>query len=244
MKTNLFNALVAMVIFATLSSCSKEEQAEVKPVTVSQNPLDPDGDGLIFLPEGEVYFIEDSVLIFGQVSTKYKLFKPLSLEKYKNGELLDSICNQDIAARFDIKGRKSHDKSLYWGDSPWVFEDHPPVITFRVDNTLTIKLSKMVTAFGYEINSPYTGVRRAIETTFRNSKLNKTIPPVLASYTSDVPTNRPYFGMPGGALLYAKESATPFDEIVIKTVGNSTSTPPLPGPFDVTLANFRYKLGK
>jgi hypothetical protein len=100
----------------------------------------------------------------------------------------------------------------------------------------------MVTAFGYEINSPFSGTKRAIETTFRNSKLDKIIPDVGISYTGNLPTNRPPFGMPGGALLYAKKSHTPFDEITIKNVGNNNQTPPLPGPFYIILANFRYKL--
>lgn len=101
-----------------------------------QNQFDADVGGLTFLPEGEVYFIEDSVSIFGQVSTKYRLFKPLSLEKYKNGELLDSICNQDFAVRFETKGRKSQDKSVKWGDKPWVADEFPRLITFRIGNTL------------------------------------------------------------------------------------------------------------
>jgi hypothetical protein len=244
MKKNFIHALVVAGILATLSSCSKEEQAAIQPIMETSHPLDPDNDGLIFLPEGEVYYYLDSVSIFGEAGTKYLTFKPLSLEKYKNGELLDSVCNQDIAVRFDAKGRKSHSKSVLWGDKPWVAEEYPPMITFRVGSTLTIKLSKMVTAFGYEINSPFTGAKRAIETTFRNSKLNKIIPPVSVSYTGNLPTNRPPFGMPGGPHLYAKESATPFDEVVIKTVGNNTQTPPLPGPFDITLASFRYKLAE
>ena len=244
MKKIFIISLVATGLLATLGSCSKEELADTKPVTSLQNTEDPDGDGLTFLPEGEVYFIEDSVSIFGQAGTKYLSFKPLNLEKYKNGEQLDSICNHDIAVRFDTKGRKSHNKSAYWGDKPWVVEDHPPVITFTVGSTLIIRLSKMVTAFGYEINSPFTGAKRAIQTTARNSQLNKTISPVLVSYTGNLPTNRPPFGMPGGALLYGKESKLPFDEIIIKTIGNSTTTQPLPGPFDIILANFRYKLAE
>lgn len=244
MKKNLINALIAMVLFATLSSCSKEEQVDIKSAKISQNPLDPDGDGMIFLPEGEVYYIEDSVSLYGQVGTKYLLLKPLSLEKYKNAALLDSVCNQDIAMRFDVKGRKSHDKSILWGEKPWVAEEYPSVITFRIGNTLTIRFSKMLTAFGYEFNSPFTGERRAIESTFRNSKLNKVIQPVTISYTGNLPTNRPPLGMPGGAHLRALESQTPFNEVTIKFVANRANTPPPPGPFDITLANFRYKLAK
>lgn len=244
MKKNLIIALVASGIFATLSSCSKEEQADIQPLMETSHPLDPDGDGIIFLPEGEVYYYEDSVSTYGQVGTKYLLLKPLSVEKYKNGELLDSICNQDLAVRFETKGRKSHHKSVLWGDKPWVVDEFPPMITFRIGNTLTIHLSKMVTGFGFEFNSPFEGTRWGIKTTFRNSKLNRVLPPVYVSYLGNVPTNRPYFGMPGGALLNARESQDPFDEITITFEALKNGDPLPPGPFDISLASFRYKLAK
>lgn len=85
---------------------------------MSQNPLDPDGDGLTFLPEGEVYFIEDSVSIFGQVGTRYQLFKPLSLEKYRNGQRLDSVCNQEIAIRLILKVSKAKTNQLSGENNP------------------------------------------------------------------------------------------------------------------------------
>jgi hypothetical protein len=244
MKLNLVNVIIAMGFLAVMSSCSKEEQAEVKPVRVSQNTSDPDpdGDGLTFLPEGEVYFIEDSVLIFGQVSTRYQLFKPLSLDKYKNGELLDSICNQDISVRFETKGRKSQDKSVKWGDKPWVADEFPPVITFRIGNTLTMKFSKMVTGFGFEYNSPYEGIRWSITPTYRNSQLNKTKPPVLTRFLGGLTTNRPPLGMPGGAVLTARESQMPFDQVTITFGAPLGQTTPGTGPYDITLASFRYKL--
>jgi hypothetical protein len=244
MKKNFIMVFVAVGLFATLISCSKEEQAVIKPVTISENPLDPDSNGVIFLPEGEIYYYKDSVTVYGQAGTKYLLLKPMSLEKYKNGELLDSICNKDIAIRFDTKGHKSHDKSVLWGDKPWVAEEFPPVITFRIGNTLTIKLSKMVTAFGFEYNTPFDGTKRAITTRYRNSKLNKVIPPTTTSYTGNLPTNRPPLGMPGGALLYAKESQTPFDEVRITFEDFKSGSPPLSGPFDISLAGFRYKVAK
>jgi len=244
MKKNFTFALVAMAIFATLSSCSKEEQAAIDPVMEASHPDDPDGDGIIFLPDGEVYYYLDSTSLFGEAGPKYLTFKPINLDKYKNGELLDSICNQDIAVRFDTRGLKSHSTSVLWAAKPRVAEEYPPLITFRVDSILTIKLSKMVTAFGYEINSPFTGTKRAIETTFRNSKTNKSVRPVVVNYTGNLVTNRPPFGLPGGALLSARESAMPFDEVVIKTIGINNQTPPPPGPFDITLAGFRYRLAK
>jgi hypothetical protein len=244
MKTNLIVALIAIGIFVTLGSCSKEEQADIQPVMETSNPLDPDGDGIIYFPEGEVYLIDDSISLYGQVGTKYLMLKPLSLEKYKNGEQLDSICNKDIAIRFDVKGRKVDNKSVLWGDQPWVTEEYPSMITFRIGNTLTLKFSKMLTAFGYEFNSPFTGEKRAIESTFRNSKINNIIEPVTVSYTGNLPTNRPPLGMPGGALLRAMEGQQPFDEVTIRFIGNNTNSPAPPGPFDISLASFRYKLAK
>ena len=244
MKTNMIIVLVAVGLLVTLTSCSKEEQASIQPVMEISNPLDPDGDGRIDYPDGEIYIIQDSISLYGQAGTKYLMLKPLILKKYKNAELLDSLCNQDLAIRFDAKGRISHNKSVLWGIKPLVAEEYPSKITFNIGKTLTLRFSKMLTAFGYEFNTPFTGEKRGIESTFRNSKLNKVIRPVTVSYTGNLPTNTPELGTEGGALLRAMEGQKPFDEVTITFLGNNTQTPGSFGPFDITLAGFRYKLAK
>jgi hypothetical protein len=244
MKKCLITTLVAVGLLATINSCSKEEQVDVKPVTVSQNPLDPDGYGYYNLPGGELYYYEDSVSVYSEANTNYLRFKPLSLEKYKDGELLDSICNNDLAVRFSSKGRKFHDKTVLWGHKPRVADEYPPAITLTIGNTLTMRFSKMVTGFGYEYNSPFKGMKWGITTRFRNSKLNKVINPVYTSYIGNLPTNIIPLGMPGGAFLSARASQTPFDEVIITFEALANGDPAPSGPFDITLAGFRYKLAK
>jgi hypothetical protein len=94
MNKHYITALVAVGLLATLNSCSKEEQVDIKPVTTSYNPLDPYNFGYIDRGEGELYYYEDSMTTYSQAGKNYLLMKPLSLEKYKNGKLLDSVCKK------------------------------------------------------------------------------------------------------------------------------------------------------
>lgn len=244
MNKNILNALVAIGLLGIVSSCSKDNESTLKPITsASYNPLDPQQFGYINRGDGELYHYDDSVSTFGQVGVKYSLFNPLSLEKYKNGQLVDSICNKDLAIRFESKGKKTHDKSVLWGLKPWVFDEHPPIITFRVGNTMTFRFSKMLTGFGFEFNTPYTGIKYGVSIRVRNSKLDKIIRPTYTSFTTgNSGTTRPFLGMIGGAMLNARESQTPFDEVRITFEDVVYGYPPPSGPFDISLAGFRYKL--
>ena len=244
MKKHLIIALAAVGLLATLNSCSKEEQGDLKPVkTAAVNPLDPDGYGWYRLPDGSTYYYEDSVVVFRDAQNpKYLSYKSLSLEKYKNGELLDSVCNKDIALRFESKARKSHNKEVSWGVKKEVVDEFPPMITINTDNSLTIKFSKMVTGFGYEYNSLYKDYQWSIKTTFRNSKLNKDIRPTFTTFIDDYSVGPIPLGVQGGARLNARESQTPFDEVTITFEGPAAE--PAPGTFDISFAGFRYKLAK
>lgn len=244
MKNHFITALVAVSLLATLNSCSKEEQIDVKTVTTSSNPLDPYNFGYIDRGEGELYYYRDKVTSYSQANKNYLLLKSLSLEKYKNGELLDSVCNKDIAFRFENKGRKSHNKSAQWGTKPEVAEEHPPIITVNTDWSFTIKLSKMVSAIGFEINSPYKGVKYGITVRYFNTELNKVIPPTYTSYLYPPSDIGPQFGQPGSAMLRSIDSETPFNEIRITYEYLKYGEPAPPGTFDLLLAGFRYRLAK
>ena len=69
------------------------------------------------------------------------------------------------------RGRKKHDKSAIWGVSPWVVVKDPPIITVTsVDHVFSIKLSKMVKAFGLEVNTPYKGIKYEVTVSYWNNK--------------------------------------------------------------------------
>ncbi|MGN7205519.1 hypothetical protein ACTHQF_14690 [Pedobacter sp. SAFR-022] len=254
MKKHFLKALVAVGLITTLNSCTKDDEIQPKEKNILQtslnddlppyNPLDPNGFGYIPSEDGELYYYRDSVTSFGQAENrKYLAFKPLSLAKYKNGELLDSVCNKDLALRFESKARKTHNKEVKWGNKPVVADEFAPIITLSMGNTMTIKFSKMVTAFGFEFNSPFKGFGYGITTAFRNSKLNKQLRPSYTSYLTESSVTKPLIGMTGGATLRASESQTPFDEITI-TFGTGFSAPTLNPPYDISLGGFRYKLAK
>jgi len=245
MKASISHALAVICMIATLNSCSKDEQADIKPSTVAEHPLDPEGYGFYELPEGEFVYYLDKVYAYTQAGKNYLKLKPLSLKNYKNGMLLDSICNKDIAFRFETKGRISFDKSELWGRKPRVADEYPPFITFNTDYLFIIKLSKMVNAIGVEFNSPYRGVRYGITFRYFNTKLNKEIPPAYTSYLYPADEDLgPVLGSPGNAYLRSIKSETPFDEIRVEYSFGSTSNPPPSGKFNLLLAGFRYELAE
>lgn len=240
MKKFILHALAAISLVATLNSCSKEEQTLLKPVTTS---LDPDLP-YIDRGDGEQYYPDEERSSYSWVGKNYLLTTtPLSLKSYKNGVSGDSICNKEITLRFDAQGRKSHDKGNKWGTKPRVVEEYAPIVTFRIKESLTIKFSRPVTAFGVELNTPYKGRGYGITFQYRNTKLNRRLD---FGSTRFLNANGPYlpkFGQPGGAELYAESSPEAFDEVTI-VVEPGLGAPSVNGPFDLSLAGFRYTLAK
>lgn len=254
MKKHFLNALVAVVLLATLNACSKDDDVQPKngdKQKKSENgdyptyhPQDPNGFGYYILPNGAYNFYQDSVIVYFEAQIpEYLSFKPLRLDKYKNGELLDSVCNQDLAVRFESKARKSHNKEVKWGVKPKVADEFAPVVTLTMGNTMTIKLSKMVMAFGYEYNSLFKDGEYSVTTRFRNSKLNKVIKPTFTNYIRQTSISSPDLGMTSGAMVVARESQTPFDEITI-TFGTGFKAPTLNPPYQISFGGFRYKPAK
>src|SRR3954468_22532065 len=130
MKDSISKTLAAICLIATLSSCGKDEQVNLKPAKVIAEPADD--YGYVELGDGELYWPAEGLTTYFQVKEKFlNLSKPLSLAKYENGTLLDSACNPDIALRFDSKGRKSFNK--LWGMKPNVANEQAAILTFNVD---------------------------------------------------------------------------------------------------------------
>ena len=244
MKKYFITALVAVTLLATFNSCSKEEQAEpdVKPVnnTLSSTPnseTDP-----VELGQGEVLYPYDELRMFTQVKDRYLLTTPISLAKYKDGSYL-SVCDDKITLAFESEGRKKHDKSAIWGVSPWVVIKDPPIITVTsVDHVFSIKLSKMVKAFGLEVNTPYKGIKYEVTVSYWNNKINKMLPVAYTQYLHGTIgiLDPPYFGDRGGARLWAVSSKNPFNEIRVDMRKNANT--PAIGPLNITFAGFRYTL--
>jgi hypothetical protein len=244
MRKHFTAALLGLGLLAILNSCSKEEQAVVKPVTTSDNPLDPGNNGFYTIAPGELYYYEDSITTYDRATEHYLQLKPLSLEKYKNGALLDSVCNKDLALYFDSKALKTQDKSARWGLLPRVVDEHAPIVTVHgADNLFTIKMSKMVKAFGLEINSPFKGSKYGVTVRFWNSKLNKgTEDGGGTRYLNGDSGDAIRFGNPGGAFIWGVEGTKGFDEVRISFEGPQGQ--PAPGSFDISFSGFRYKLAK
>jgi hypothetical protein len=244
MRNHLTTAFLAVGLLATLNSCSKEDKVNLKPVTSSDNPLDPGNNGFYQVVPGELYYYNDSITTYSRATEHYLQLKPLSLEKYKNCTSLDSVCNKDLALYFESKALKTQDKSALWAEVPRVSAEHPPIVTVNSsDYMFTIKMSKMVTAFGLELNSPYKGMEYGVNVSFWNSKLNKmTEDGESTRYLNGDTGYKILFGHPGGAHMWGMEGTKEFDEVRIRFDGPQGQ--PAPGSFNISLSGFRYKLAK
>ena len=241
MKRHLITALVAIGLLATFDSCSEEED-DVDTKTLNTSSTHHDYDYIEY-GEGEVYYFKDGIRTFAQVKERYLRTTPLSLEKYKNGSSLDSVCNKDITLVFEGKADKKHDKSALWALPPRVVTEHPPIVTVTSDDeTYIIKLSKMVTAFGLELNTPYKGFKYGVTVSYWDSKLNKILPNSGTRFLHSTTQWDIQFGDRGGAYLWGVESKTPFNEIRIDII--KTASLPAIGPFRISFAGFRYRLAK
>jgi hypothetical protein len=100
----------------------------------------------------------------------------------------------------------------------------------------------MVTAFDLELNSPFEGLPYGITVRFFNSNLNYQMPHAYLSFLGSEVGPGPNYGAPGGAILSAIESETPF-KVVIE-IETGFSDPPLTDPLEISLGGFRYKLVK
>lgn len=249
MRISISNVLVVIGLIATLNSCFKNEHTDTNSASIipAKSAGEPADDlGYTELGDGELYWPKEGLTTYAQVKKKFlKVSSPMSLEKYKDGTSLDFVCNKDIELRFDSKGRITHNKSVAWGLMPNVAEEFPPIITFTIDNSLTILLSKMVNAFSFEMNSPYKGFEYGLHVDYLNSKLDTPIKHTsFVTYLYPDTTFGPNLGWPEGALFSAVDSPAPFNEIKIKFEQIEYGAPPPPGPFDLSVSGFRYRVVK
>lgn len=249
MKKHFIIALAAVGLLATLNSCSKEEQLDLKSAKSMGHPLDPGNYGYYEVVTDENYYYNDSVSTFARPTANYLKMKPLSLDKYKNGALLDSVCNPDLALYFERKALKTDDKSSLWGAKPFVENEHPPLLTLNSTNRiLTIKMSKMVKGFGLELNSFYKELGNSttigINVSFWNSKLNKMVENSAGTrYLHQPSFNMIPYGEPGGARVNGVNGKEEFDEVRIRFEYNPDQATPV-GPFEIYITGFRYELAK
>lgn len=246
MRRFILMIFVAVGLLATFTSCTKEESTTLAPTVSAVDPLDPEGFGYYDIGDGELYYYNEKVRTYAQVKEAYLKLKPLRLEKYKHGELLDSVCNKEIAFIFENKGRLSKDKSKLWGIRPQTVDPYPPFVTVNTDWTFTIKMSKMVLAVGFEFNSLYKGTMTGVTIEYVNTELNMVFPPTF-TYPLVPPGGvyAPTLGETGGALLSATVSdVTPFNEIRIRFGFVSGDDPPPVQRYDLMLAGFRYRLAE
>jgi len=251
MKIHFINALVAVGLLATLSSCSKEEQTDPKPVKTMAHPLDPGNYGYYQVVTDENYYYNDSVSTFARPTENYLKMKPLRIDKYKNGSLLDSVCNPDLALYFESKALKTHPKSTLWAAKPFVEDEHPALLTLNSTNPiLKIKMSKMVKGFGFELNSFYNelGISKSIgiNVSLWNTKLNKMVEHSGGTrYLRSLggPFGTIPYGEPGGARVDGLNGKEEFDEVRIRFEYNPPQGTPV-GPFEVFVTGFRYVLAE
>jgi hypothetical protein len=237
MKKHFINALVALGLLATLNSCSKEDLVE-KNETTSKIMATPD--------TGEVVDLNSS--FYTIVNDNYLLNKPLSLDKYRLGVRLDTVCNKELSISFNWPGGLAtydRTKPSKWGYKPYVVDEYSSTIVFESTGTvLILKLSKKVTEFGMEYTQPYRGWRYNVtQSIWDKKKKTKIAEGRTITLNTKVPDHLAWVGGPGGASLMAMKSTVPFDEV------RMTITDPKGVPFTIQnlihiIGGIRYKLAK
>jgi hypothetical protein len=238
MKKHLLNGLVAVGLLATLNSCSKDESV-AKPETNSVLLAAPD--------TGQV--VDLNKTIYTIVNDNYLLNTPLKLDKYRDGDKLDTACNKELSIAFNWPGIKRNNynpknPNVKWGYKPYVVDEYSSTIGFEYTGpVLILKLSKKVTEFGIEYLTPYYGWKYNVTQSIWDQKKNTKIADGRTiTLNTKFPERQVWVGGPGGAVLMAVKSKVPFDEV------RMTITDPAGQPFRQNLIHIiggiRYKLAK
>lgn len=238
MKKHFIIALAAVGLLATLNSCSKEDSVE-KPETTSKILATPD--------TGEV--VELNSIYYTIVNDNYLLNTPLSLDKYRSGERLDTVCNKELSISFNWQGGlETYDRTNpnnKWGHKPHVVDEFSNRIVFTYTGpVLILKLSKKVTEFGIEYSSPYVGQRYNVtQSIWDKKKKTKIAEGRTITLNTKIPDHLAWVGGPGGASLMAIKSTVPFDEVHM-TITNPNGVPFTRQNLNHIISGIRYKLSE
>jgi hypothetical protein len=238
MNNYSLNTILVVALIATLQACSKDE-AFVKSSDVMET-------GVVTKTCPDTGEIRSKFeILYSIVNDNYLLgTKPIDLDQYKDGTLLDSVSDGNISLVFNSQGRKNDKTSTHWGYKPHVVDEFAPTINFKDGSVLVIKLSKKVLTFGIEFNTPYKGIGYGITSTYFDKSSPVWLNGGFTVYLNSAPDGNPaLLGYPGGSLLWAIKNKKPFDRIEIG-IGSAFGKPAIPGTFEYSIAGIRYALAK
>jgi hypothetical protein len=188
--------------------------------------------------------------IYTVVNENYLQNTPLSVDTYNGIGQSSTVCNKELLIEFNWPGEISDDyinpiyPDLIWGYKPYVVNDRTYILEFSFTGpVLILKLSKKVTEFGMEYNTPYydrDDVTQSIWDKKTKTKIaeGRTIP-----LNTKLPDVFAWFGGPGGAILMAMKSKIPFDEVRI-TISDPTGAPITRRNMVHIISGIRYTLAE
>ena len=210
MKKHIVNALVAVGLLATFSSCSKDEPVGEKPEITSKIQARQD--------TGEV--VNLNTTIYTLVNDNYLRNSQMSLGKYWEFTQTDTICNKELKIKVNYLGKKHNWYSPTrpnnrWGFKPYVEDEYQSTITFEYTGPeLILKLSRKVTEFGIEYSTPYYGDKYEVTQSIWDKKKQKKIADGRTIVlNTKFPDRLVWIGGPSGAVLMGIKSEVPFDEV-------------------------------
>jgi hypothetical protein len=224
MKKHFINALVAVGLLATLNSCSKEEQADVKPEATSE-----------VVAQATPSFVSlDTVTVY------YLTGRHLDITSLKDRKSYNKISDGNLTIDFSQSLTKMNGKDQEWGDKPYVVSKCTPYLDARFAPGEKVKvalnLSKKVTELGFELMQ-YKGYHMMVATYYDKSKNKKVGIVYHVTGSSPYQTRRE-----SNAYLFAAQSSVPFDYVEIEWSNSTTSY--RVSPYELNLAQFRYKLAQ
>ena len=246
MNKKILIALLGVCLSATLNSCKENEQvstpetsAELKKYQLSV-PLE-DGRTFIEFKSQEKAQVSSrqtqSTSGFNQISTPDQAYLSsttrMGLTKPTNFSIINCVADQSLKLTFTDSVMKMpgypNGWTAIWNTSPDAENQSPIVLYTRLQNRLTIQLSKYVKTFGFEL-APNLYNAYPFAVGYYDSKENPQV-----AYLQEVATT------PGGAKLFAVTSDKPFNVIEISYALGGEN---ISHPYGFAIANIRYSLAK
>ncbi len=240
MRKHFINVLVAVGLFATISSCSKDEPVDEKPEIMSKIQARPD--------TGEV--VQLNTTIYTMVNDNYLRNSQMSLGKYWQFTQTDTICNKELKIKFNYRGEKKNwytptNPNLRWGFKPNVEDEYSSTIAFEYTGPeLILKLSKKVTEFGIEYSTPYYGDKYEVtQSIWDKKKKTKIADGRTIVLNTKFPDRLVWIGGASGAVLMGIKSEIPFDEVHM-TIKDPKGPPITRQNLVHSIGGIRYRLAK